>query len=126
MPRFTTAFVALALALVSCQDGEAKKVDSHATIKTEKKEKNKTAATTPAPKPAVEEKKTLPPSDTALYTKLMLHLVHDKPNDKWPVKTGYPLPGAILPYKRIVAYYGNFYSKGMGILGALPVNEMIA
>jgi len=35
------------------------------------------------------------------------------------------LPGAILPYKRIVAYYGNLYSKQMGILGALPKGEML-
>jgi hypothetical protein len=35
------------------------------------------------------------------------------------------LPGAIFPYKRIVAYYGNFYSKGMGILGALPEDQML-
>lgn len=124
MPRFTVSFIALALALASCQDGEAKKVNNHAVIKAKKKEEHKTATATPVA--VTEEKKTLPPSDTALYTKLMLHLVHDKPNDKWPVKTGYPLPGAILPYRRIVAYYGNFYSKGMGILGALPVNEMIA
>jgi len=35
----------------------------------------------------------------------------------WPARTAEPLPGAILPFKRIVAYYGNFYSTKMGILG---------
>ncbi len=35
----------------------------------------------------------------------------------WPVKTVYPNYGALLPFNRIVAYYGNLYSKGMGILG---------
>ena len=35
----------------------------------------------------------------------------------WPVKTIYPNDGAILPFKRIVAYYGNLYSKQMGVLG---------
>ena len=35
----------------------------------------------------------------------------------WPVHTVYPDAGAILPFKRIVAYYGNFYSTGMGVLG---------
>lgn len=35
----------------------------------------------------------------------------------WPVRTAYPNGGALLPFNRIVAYYGNFYSKGMGILG---------
>ena len=63
--------------------------------------------------------------DTALFNKLQLYLVHNKPNAKWPVKTDYPLPGAILPYNRVVAYYGNFYSKGMGILGELPEEEML-
>ncbi|MFD3003312.1 hypothetical protein ACFS7Z_23320 [Pontibacter toksunensis] len=36
-----------------------------------------------------------------------------------------PLPGAILPHKRIVAYYGNLLSKRMGILGELPPDEML-
>lgn len=36
---------------------------------------------------------------------------------KWPVKTDYPLAGAILPFHRIIAYYGNFYSTKMGVLG---------
>ena len=35
----------------------------------------------------------------------------------WPAKAPYPNVGAILPEKRIVAYYGNFYSTKMGILG---------
>jgi len=35
----------------------------------------------------------------------------------WPAKTVYPKIGAILPFNRIVAYYGNFYSKAMGVLG---------
>lgn len=43
----------------------------------------------------------------------------------WPPKTVYPNVGAILPFKRIVAYYGNFYSKGMGVLGQYPEAEMI-
>ncbi|OGJ10648.1 hypothetical protein A2456_01490 [Candidatus Nomurabacteria bacterium RIFOXYC2_FULL_36_19] len=44
----------------------------------------------------------------------------------WPVKTAYPNAGAILPFKRIVAYYGNLYSKGMGVLGEYPESEMLA
>lgn len=43
----------------------------------------------------------------------------------WPVKTAYPNVGAILPFKRIVAYYGNFYSKGMGVLGEYPTDQML-
>jgi len=44
----------------------------------------------------------------------------------WPAKAVYPNAGAILPFKRIIAYYGNFYSKGMGVLGQYPHDEMIA
>ena len=43
----------------------------------------------------------------------------------WPVKTVYPNYGALLPQNRIVAYYGNFYSKGMGVLGQYPPDQMI-
>lgn len=44
----------------------------------------------------------------------------------WPVKTPPPLPGSILPARRIVAYYGNPLSKRMGILGELPPDQMLA
>jgi hypothetical protein len=57
--------------------------------------------------------------------------VHDKPKPvveepKWPVDAPEPLPGSILPQKRIVAFYGNPLQKRMGILGALPPDEMLA
>jgi hypothetical protein len=44
---------------------------------------------------------------------------------RWPVATVYPGVGALLPFNRIVAYYGNFYSKAMGILGQDPPSVMI-
>lgn len=44
----------------------------------------------------------------------------------WPVVAPYPKEGAILPFKRVVAYYGNLYSKGMGVLGQYPEAEMLA
>jgi len=44
----------------------------------------------------------------------------------WPVSTAYPEVGAVLPFKRIVAYYGNFYSKGMGVLGEYPEDQLLA
>ncbi len=43
----------------------------------------------------------------------------------WPGKVVYPNGGAIFPFKRIIAYYGNFYSKGMGVLGEYPEEVMI-
>jgi hypothetical protein len=47
-------------------------------------------------------------------------------NTAWPVQTPAPLPGSILPARRIVAYYGNPLSKRMGILGELPPEQMLA
>jgi hypothetical protein len=46
-------------------------------------------------------------------------------NTGWPVKTAYPNFGALLPFNRIVAYYGNLYSKGMGVLGEYPEDVML-
>ena len=43
----------------------------------------------------------------------------------WPVKGPAPLPGSILPAKRIIAFYGNPLSKGMGILGATESDDML-
>jgi hypothetical protein len=43
----------------------------------------------------------------------------------WPVKTGYPNAGAILPFNRIIAYYGNLYSTKMGVLGEYEESEML-
>jgi hypothetical protein len=43
----------------------------------------------------------------------------------WPLKLPPPLPGSILPQKRIVAYYGNPRSKKMGALGEYPREEML-
>lgn len=45
---------------------------------------------------------------------------------RWPVAGPEPLPGSILPAKRIVAYYGNPLSKRMGILGEIPPDQMLA
>jgi hypothetical protein len=44
----------------------------------------------------------------------------------WPVPNPVPLPGALLPGRRIVAFYGNPLSTKMGILGEVPPAEMFA
>jgi hypothetical protein len=44
---------------------------------------------------------------------------------EWPAPPT-PLPGALLPANRIVAYYGNPLSKRMGILGEIPPDQMMA
>ncbi len=43
----------------------------------------------------------------------------------WPVKTVYPNAGALLPFNRIVAYYGNLYSRNMGVLGEYSEEVML-
>jgi len=43
----------------------------------------------------------------------------------WPVQGPAPLPGAVLPGKRIVAYYGNPLSRRMGALGEYEKDEML-
>lgn len=63
--------------------------------------------------------------DTATYRKKLAILANGDKRGLWPVAVrSYPLKGAVLPFKRIVAYYGNFYSKRMGILGEYPPKEM--
>ncbi|HEY4108275.1 hypothetical protein [Puia sp.] len=65
------------------------------------------------------------PVDTALYNRLMLRLANGDSSGRWPVKGVYPNSGAILPFNRIIAYYGNLYSKRMGVLGEYPPDEML-
>jgi hypothetical protein len=43
----------------------------------------------------------------------------------WP-KGPSPVSGALLPGKRIVAYYGNPHSKKMGVIGEYPEQEMLS
>ncbi|MGI8583805.1 MAG: hypothetical protein ACR2KX_16525 [Chitinophagaceae bacterium] len=62
--------------------------------------------------------------DTATYNKSLQHLANGDTTGRWPVKTPYPLSGAIFPYNRIVAFYGNLYSTRMGILGEIPKDSM--
>jgi hypothetical protein len=70
---------------------------------------------------------TLKPLDTLKYDSLYRKLANGDKTGKWPVKHApRPLPGAILPFYRVVAYYGNMYSKNMGVLGQYPPKVMLA
>jgi hypothetical protein len=62
--------------------------------------------------------------DTADFNRRMIENSNNDTTNKWPVKTVYPLAGALLPYNRIIAFYGNLYSKRMGILGEIPKDSM--
>jgi hypothetical protein len=72
-----------------------------------------------------EETSTAETIDTAAYNQKLLALANGDTTGRWPVKKQpYPNAGAILPFKRIVAYYGNLYSKKMGVLGEYPPKEL--
>ena len=43
------------------------------------------------------------PLDTALFNRMVTKITNGDSSGKWPVKTAYPLPGAILPFKRVIA-----------------------
>ncbi|MCX2739072.1 hypothetical protein [Pontibacter anaerobius] len=45
---------------------------------------------------------------------------------EWNYPGPKPLPGAILPGKRIIAFYGNLLSRRMGILGELAPEQMLS
>jgi hypothetical protein len=65
-----------------------------------------------------------PPSPKTSSTTTTTKPIPPPTRSLWPVKTVYPLAGALLPFNRIVAYYGNFYSPTMGILGEYPLDEV--
>lgn len=48
------------------------------------------------------------------------------PGSAWPAGALYPEAGALLPFNRIVAYYGNYYSKAMGVLGEYPEDTVLS
>jgi hypothetical protein len=107
-------FIAIAAAFTSCGQGVA-----------ENKTTADTAAIEKAKADSVQAAKAALVLDTAAYNQRLIAMTNSDSSGKWPVKNEYPLPGAILPFKRIVAYYGNLYSKNMGVLGEYPRKEML-
>lgn len=111
--------ITLPVLLTNCTDTPKKPVKEVFVNNTEKKVIIKRAV--------IPTSTAYPLIDTVKYNQKMDDLANGDTSGRWPIKKQpYPLPGAILPYKRIVAFYGNIYSKRMGILGQLPPNEMIA
>jgi len=111
----TTVVVSSGLVSSSCNSGSVRAADTEISPNGSDTDN---VNQTPLPPP-------VPALDTALYDAKMQQMVNGDTSGKWPVKHDYPLPGAILPFKRIVAYYGNLYSKQMGILGELPEDQML-
>jgi hypothetical protein len=111
----TTVVVSSGLVSSSCNSGSVRAANTEIALNGSDTDN---VNQTPPPPP-------VPTLDTALYNAKMQQMVNGDTTGKWPVKHDYPLPGAILPFKRIVAYYGNLYSKQMGILGELPEDQML-
>jgi len=87
--------------------------------------KTKTAVNAAGDSTAIAPDTTRQPVDTAKYDAMLKKLANGDTTGKWPVKNQpYPLAGAILPFKRIVVYYGNLHSKKMGALGEYAPKEM--
>jgi hypothetical protein len=63
--------------------------------------------------------------DSFEYRRLIKYLANGDTSGRWPVKDPTPLAGAVLPFNRVVAYYGNLYSNRMGALGKWPKAQMI-
>lgn len=80
----------------------------------------------PVSKDTIVQKTEMVKLDTADYNARIQHMLNGDSSGKWPAKAPYPKAGAILPFKRIIAYYGNLYSTRMGILGELPKYQMFA
>jgi len=64
--------------------------------------------------------------DSVSYTSAIRAGMRATARGDWPVKAPAPLPGAIFPDKRVVAFYGNPLAKKMGVLGEYPVDDMLA
>lgn len=102
------------------QQGDEKKSDSA------NKNTAKLDATSTVVKQEAKPFSSIAPIDTIAYDRISKELANGDTTGKWPVKAPYPSPGAILPFHRILAFYGNLYSKKMGALGEYPKKEMIA
>jgi hypothetical protein len=107
--------IPLAFSCVFILSGCGHKTESGLGSKKESKEKS-----------AIQEpEKKIVPIDTLAYQKKLKALANGDTTGLWPNHLrSYPLDGAILPFKRIVAYYGNLYSKKMGVLGEYPPKEV--
>ncbi|GAO43656.1 hypothetical protein [Flavihumibacter petaseus] len=111
--------VPMMCAVASCGSAFSEQRDSRPPVDTTDKESTAAAVTAEPPAlPAV--------PDSAEYFAKTKYVANGDTTGKWPVQTSLPVAGAILPYKRIIAYYGNLYSTRMGILGEYAPSVMRA
>jgi hypothetical protein len=119
-----SVLVSLVLTLPACSN------DKHGDLSAAKKEKNEVAV--PALPTASFTARTTSiktaPGTEITAPKVKYNAGEDPEYAKrhgWPVQCPPPLPGSVLPGKRIVAYYGNPQSKRMGALGEYPKDDML-
>ena len=142
-PRSTQVFLPLLslgglLLLSACSDRKVQATPAGPDVKTANYTTATSAAAAAAPfapattasKPAASSAGKVDPKNTAAdaASKIKYNAGEDPEYAKkcgWPVKCPEPLPGAVLPKKRIVAYYGNPLSKRMGALGEYPKEDML-
>jgi hypothetical protein len=120
-----TTAAALAIATASAPLSVAQNSTKAPTRPASASAQGKTAA--PAKQPAsASTKKPNPKTVAEGATSAGARALEGKPTPVWPVVTPAPLPGSLLPAKRIIAYYGNPLSKRMGVLGEYPKDEMLS
>lgn len=111
-PLFLVAHLCATIVFCSCSGNDSKK--STATQSSDSTQKSQSI-----------EAEVAKPVDSAKYFKLQKYLANGDTTGKWPVKNDVvPINGAILPFNRIIAFYGNLYSKKMGALGEYAPKEM--
>jgi hypothetical protein len=121
MNAFLKIIPCLALSALLAQSCKEAKSESQVTI-----DSTATKAAADSAKSPVAAAPVTSIIDTAKYHAQIAHMLNGDSSGKWPAKAPIPLDGAILPFKRVIAYYGNLYSTRMGILGELPKDQMLA
>jgi len=117
---FTLAFIFI---LNGCNNNSVKKPEKEPAEKSSVPNQEKKVALVDTLLQKQEKK--VVPIDTLAFGKKLHALANGDTTGLWPNHLrSYPLAGAVLPFKRIVAYYGNLYSKKMGILGEYPPKEL--
>ncbi|SHM89967.1 hypothetical protein [Flavobacterium xinjiangense] len=111
-PLFAFLILPILFLVSSCNRGKAADIENG-------KDKTTTVQTDSVKEPIIQT------IDTIDFNKRMVALSNNDTTGRWPVKAPYPLAGALLPYNRIIAYYGNLYSTRMGILGEIPRAQML-
>jgi len=132
-PSFIPVFLLLWLSALACHQRQSGQTSASAV-----RDSVPAAVAHPIQPPSADSLQ--PKPDTPVHpTPASSDSAHQKPADAnhakdsasvaktrvWPVKFPPLLPGSIFPEHRVVAFYGNLYSKNMGILGELPPDQMI-